>query len=183
MTRAAHSATAALAWVTVLLTVALTALDAYPPSDYGPGLYGGASAGLITRLTDVLSYFTIWSNIMVAVACTTLAAAPGRDAPWRRALRLSSLLMITVTAIVYATVLAPAVPLRGWHWVTNPLQHIAVPAVTLVVWAVWGPRGWVTWRALRGALLVPAAWVAWIMARGAVTGTYPYGFTNGDSHE
>jgi hypothetical protein len=125
-----------------------------------------------------LSYFTIWSNIAVGVAVTLLAMDPDKDTVARRVLRLSSLLMITVTAIVYQVVLAPGIDVEGWSLLTDPILHAVTPLVTVVVWAVWGPRGWITARLLPGALAVPLLWILWMLARGAVVDAYPYGFAN-----
>ena len=92
--------------------------------------------------------------------------------------RLSSLLMITVTAIVYQVLLAPTIDVEGWSLLTDPILHVVTPLVTVVVWAVWGPRGWISARLVPLALVVPLAWIAWMMLRGAVVDAYPYGFAN-----
>ena len=52
------------------------------------------------------------------------------------------------------------------------------PLVTVVVWAVWGPRGWISARLVPLALVVPLAWIVWMLLRGAVVDAYPYGFAN-----
>jgi hypothetical protein len=179
--RHAFTVNAAVAWLGVALTVLLSTLGWYRDVPVEPGLYGdtaAGAAGALSRLTDTLSYFTIWSNIAVAVAVTLLALDPSRDTTARRVLRLSSLLMITVTAIVYQVVLAPTIDVAGWALLTDPLLHAVTPLVTVVVWAVWGPRGWATARLVPWALVVPALWICWMLARGAVVDAYPYGFVN-----
>ncbi len=93
-------------------------------------------------------------------------------------LRLTGLLMITVTAIVYQVLLAPSVDVTGWSLLTDPVLHVVTPALTVLVWVVWGPRGWITLREVPLALVVPLAWIGWMLARGAVVHAYPYGFAN-----
>ena len=179
--RTAYLGNAVLVWAGVALTLLLSGLDAYDRSPPEPGLYGDTAVGLagsLARLTDTLSYFTIWSNIVVAVALTLLARDPRGDGYWRRVLRLDSVVMITITAIVYAVLLAPITEVTGWPRLTNPWQHIVVPAVTVLVWLWFGPRGWIGPRVVLGALLVPLAWIGWMLARGAVIGSYPYAFAN-----
>jgi hypothetical protein len=179
--RTAYSVNAALAWLGVGLTVLLSVLDLYDRSPAEPGLYGDTApgaAGALARLVDTLSYFTIWSNIVVAVAVTLLALDPRGDGYWRRVLRLDAVVMITITAIVYAVLLAPITEVTGWSRLTNPLLHIVVPAVTVVVWLWFGPRGWVSLKVVAGGLLIPLAWIGWMLARGAVIGSYPYEFAN-----
>ena len=179
--RHAFAVNAAVAWLGVVLTVLLSTLGWYRAVPVDPGLYGdtpGGAAGALSRLTDTLSYFTIWSNVAVGVAVTLLALDPARDTMLRRVLRLSSLLMITVTAIVYQVVLAPTIDVAGWSLLTDPLLHAVTPLVTVVVWAVWGPRGWATAWLVPWALVVPALWIGWMLARGAVFDAYRYGFVN-----
>lgn len=180
--RTAFAINAGLAWVGVVLVLALSALDQFTggPAPL-PNLYGhhpDGLAGVISRVADTLSYFTTWSNIVVAIALTLLARQPLADTPWRRVLRLDSLLMITVTAIVYAVILSPLDPRIGWSKVTNPWQHILVPAVTVLVWLIWGPRGWIAGRTVVRAMVIPLTWVGWMLVRGAVIGAYPYGFVD-----
>ena len=108
--RIAHAVTAFLAWAGVVMTVVISAFGAYERGFWEPHLYGihpDGAAGVVSRLGDTLSYFTMWSNIVVALSATLLALAPQTVTPARRALRLSGLLMITITAIVYALILAP----------------------------------------------------------------------------
>jgi hypothetical protein len=179
--RSAYLLNAVLAGAGVLLTVVLSMLDLYDRSAPEAGLYGDTvpgAAGALARLTDTLSYFTIWSNIVVAVALALLARAPRADGFWRRVLRLDAVVMITITAIVYALLLAPITEVTGWSRLTNPWQHIAVPAVTVLVWLWFGPRGWIDLRVIGGAMLIPLAWIGWMLLRGAVIGSYPYGFAN-----
>ena len=55
---------------------------------------------------------------------------------------------------------------------------MVTPVLTVVVWAVWGPRGWITRREVPLALVIPLAWIAWMLVRGAVVRAYPYDFAN-----
>lgn len=179
--RTAYVVNAVVAWLGVALTAFLSGMGWYDELPPEPGLYGGhpdGAAGSVARLTDTFSYFTIWSNVVVAVSVTLLAARPERDTVLRRVLRLDALLMITVTAIVYQVLLAPTAVVTGWSRLTDPILHVLTPIVTIAVWFVWGPRGWVDRRILPGALAVPLLWVAWMLARGAVIDAYPYDFVN-----
>jgi len=179
--RAAYAVVAALAWVGVGATLIITAFDGYAPPTYvEEGLFAGAAsgwAGAPKRLADCLSYFTELSNIVVALISTILARR-GRVGRWGRATHLCALMMITVTAIVYALLIGPYEVLSGYALVTNPLQHVVVPAAFVGVAGLAGPRGGITWGTLARALLIPAAWTAYTLARGAITHQYPYGFVN-----
>ncbi|MGL4744256.1 MAG: Pr6Pr family membrane protein [Dermatophilaceae bacterium] len=179
--RRAFAVTAAVAWLGVLLTTVLVAFDAYDRRTPLPGLYGlhpSGVAGLGTRMADHISYFTIWSNVVAAVGATLLAWQPERDSFWRRVIRLDGMLMVTVTALVYAVLLRPSAVVTGWSEVTDPILHIVAPAVTVLVWLVWGPRGRVSGRVVLASFIVPVGWIAWMLIRGAVVGAYPYDIVN-----
>jgi hypothetical protein len=178
--RAWFSINALVAWLGLGMQFVVSATGMYPTtqtvlSQLGPGNPGG-TAGALPRIIDFLSYFTIWSNIVVALVLTALAFDPRRDTPALRVFRLDALLMITITGIVYAVVLAPTAELTGWQVPANALLHIVTPLVTILVWLLAGPRGWIRWSTIAKALILPAIWVAYTLARGAVIGAYPYPF-------
>lgn len=176
-TRRAWTVVAVSAWTGLLATVLLSGLGWYAEAPLEPAVYGDTgdgALGVLQRVGDTLSYFTIWSNTVVAVAATLLAR--GADSPVVRVLLLDALLMITVTAIVYQVLLAPSVDVQGWSLLTDPLLHVVTPVLTLAAWAWAGPRGRLSTRLLPLSLVVPLLWVGWMLGRGAVIGSYPYGF-------
>jgi hypothetical protein len=179
--RVAFGVNAVVAWLGVALTVAISAAGWYTPQPPEAGLYGvhpDGAAGVVSRLSDTVSYFTIWSNVVVAVSVTLLARRSVPVTAWGRVLRLDALLMITITAIVYQALLAPSAVVVGWSRLTDPILHQVTPLLTVLVWLLVGPRGWVSWRVVLGSLVIPLAWIGWMLARGAVVGAYPYDFAN-----
>jgi hypothetical protein len=180
--RAWFTVNAVVAWLGLAIQFVLSASGMYPPtekviSQLGAGNPEGA-AGALPRIVDFFSYFTIWSNIVVALVLTVLAANPRRDTPALRVLRLDALIMIAITGIVYAVVLAPTATLRGWEVLANAFIHILTPVVTIVVWLVAGPRGWIGWSTIAKAMILPLVWLAYTLVRGAVIGAYPYPFVD-----
>jgi hypothetical protein len=171
---------ATVAWIGLVLQLVLSAGGFYPSTDTVPSQTGYANAlgaaGAFGRIVDYASYFTIWSNIVVAVVLTLLALQPGRDSPTLRVLRLDSLLMITITGLVYAVVLAPTATNVGWQIIGNFFVHQATPVLTIVVWLVVGPRGWIRWSTIAPAMILPLVWVAYTLVRGGVISGYPYPF-------
>ncbi|HEY0238082.1 MAG TPA: Pr6Pr family membrane protein [Friedmanniella sp.] len=135
-----------------------------------------AALGVGVRLARLVSYFTIQSNVIVLVASISLAVAPNRDGRIWRVLRLDSLLVIAVTGVVYNLLLARLVHLDGVALWTNAALHIVAPVLTLVVWAVVGPRPRITWAVVGWAFVWPVAWIVGTFVRGAITGWYPYPF-------
>ncbi len=170
-----------VAWLGIGLNMIFSIFDLYAKGEPEPTLYGGwpdGLAGAPGRVLDSLSYFTIWSNIVVGIAMTLLVTRPRQFTESRRALHLSALLMITVTGIVYQVLLAPTADVQGVGYITNTLEHIITPIATPIVWLIFGPRGWIDRKAVLGSFVIPLAWIGWMLLRGAVSGRYPYDFAD-----
>ena len=160
------------------LSFILTVLGTYPSTNTNPTSLGFADQGMVGRVLDFFTYFTIWSNILVVIVMTMLFVRPDRDSFWFRAVRLSALLMIVVTGIIYNAILAATAQLQGLEVVTNLFEHILTPIVTLLVWLIAGPRGWFSWRIILASLIIPIVWLVFALIRGAFIGAYPYGFVD-----
>ena len=173
---------AVVAWAGVVLQAWLTIGNVYAAggNKYGEIDYHNADGflGTLGHTFDFFTFFTTWANVLVAVTVTMLALDPHRDSRVFRVVRNSALLMISITAIVYAVILAPGAVHVGWQVPMNVLMHQLTPLVTLVVWAVIGPRCWISWLDVPLALVIPVVWVVWMLVRGAVIEAYPYGFIN-----
>ncbi|WP_432564643.1 Pr6Pr family membrane protein [Kineococcus sp. SYSU DK003] len=133
---------------------------------------GGAARGLL----QMVSFFTVQSNLLVLVAAVSLARDPSRDGAVWRVLRLSGLLGITVTGLVFGTVLAPLVQHEGIGWWTNAGFHYVAPTMALLGWLAFGPRPRVDGRTLAWTFAWPIAWIVYTFVRGAVVDWYPYPF-------
>jgi hypothetical protein len=135
---------------------------------------------LPTRLGRLLSYFTIQSNLLVAIAATQLALDPARNGRGWRVLRVAGVAGIAITGIVHFVLLRPLLDLTGADYVADKLLHMAVPVLAVVGWALFGPRPRVSRRDLGLALLWPFAWLAWTLVVGALRDWYPYPFLDPD---
>jgi hypothetical protein len=131
---------------------------------------------LPVRLGRFVSYFTIQSNLLVAIVTTQLARDPLRDGPAWRVVRLSAVVGIFVTGVVHFVLLRPLLDLDGADWVADKLLHMVVPVLAVVGWAVFGPRPGIEVREVRLALVWPLAWLAWTLVIGRLSGWYPYPF-------
>ena len=132
--------------------------------------------GPATRVYRFVAYFTIQSNLLVAIAAVTLARDPQRDGGAWRVLRLAGVVGIAVTGIVHFLLLRPLLDLNGWDYAADKLLHMAVPLLALLGWVAFGPRGRVTRRVIGFALLWPLSWLAWTLMVGGLSGWYPYPF-------
>jgi hypothetical protein len=141
------------------------------------------------RLWNVLSFFTVWSNILVTVVTYLLSRDPRRRGPVFSVFHLASLVMITVTGVVYAVILAPLWSPTGWQKVADQTLHYAVPLLAVAGYLLFGPRPSFTLRTLWLSLPIPLAWLAYTLVRsplitytqdGKTRHWYPYHFINLD---
>jgi hypothetical protein len=133
-------------------------------------------AGHRNPLGRHVSYFTIQSNLLVAIVTAQLAQDPLRDGPAWRVARLAAVAGIFVTGVIHFFLLRPLLDLDGTDWVADKLLHMVVPVLAVVGWALFGPRPRIEKRELRLTLIWPLAWLAWTLVIGGTTGWYPYPF-------
>ena len=129
------------------------------------------------RVTNELCYFTIESNIIVLAVCVALAWRPES---WRwvaGAPRLTALVSITVTGIVYYALLAGDQHFVGIAKVGDLLAHLVSPVLFVRTWLV-GSRRQFERRHLPQMLVFPLLWVALTLVRGAIIHVYPYDFVD-----
>ncbi len=142
-----------------------------------------AGVPLASRVVRVLSFFTVQSNLLSGVSAALLARTPDRDGREWRAVRLASLIGITVTGIVYATVLAKIHEPHGWmETFTNTVFHYIVPIMMVLGWLAFGPRPRIEARTVGLALLFPVAWIIYTLIHGASSSWYPYPFVDVTTH-
>jgi len=138
----------------------------------------GALPSIATRVVRYLSFFTVESNILVGATALTLALQPDRDGKVWRVLRLEALFGITVTGVVYTTLLRGVVDLHGASAVTNALVHYVSPLMAVIGWLLFGPRPRITENTLVVSLIWPALYVIYTLVHGASSHWYPYPFVN-----
>ncbi len=167
----------AVVWVGLVLQVILSAT-------HKGGSFGTASG----RVFNFFCFFTVQSNIVVAITTGVLAMSLDRRSTGFRTFRLVGVVAITVTGVVFYVALKNLQELTGWDAVADFILHTASPVLTLVGWLFVGPRGLVSGRIVRLALIPPACWLTFTLIRGTfvqdVNGRdyYPYPFLNVQDH-
>ena len=180
-TRRVYAIAAGITWFGLALGMVLTVFNVYPPVDVQPnslGVNADGVAGLFGRVVDSLSYFTNLSNVLVAVVLTMLARDPERGGRVWHAVRMDSLVMISITGLIYAIVLAPDAQVEGLDIIVNAIKHYIVPIMTVFLWLLVGPRRQLTFASIFTALIIPVAWAFYTLIRGEFISAYPYGFLN-----
>jgi hypothetical protein len=147
-----HAAIAVIATASLLLQVWIAIrVPAHPP-DHSVGLLRGTAVGW--RIGRVFSFFTIESNSLSAAASAILTRDPARDGAGWRVVRLDALFGITVTGLVYGTVLSRIHEPNGWQeTVTNAGFHYVVPIMMVLGWLLFGPRPRISAAVVLNALI------------------------------
>lgn len=139
-------------------------------------LKAGYFATPLSRTLNVLVFFTIESNVIVGATSLLLAMDPRRSSAIFDAARLTGVVSIAITGIVFHAVLAKLLDLESWAFVADKLTHTVVPVMGVLGWLMFGPRGRVSPRIVWLSLLYPVGWLAFTLVRGSIVGFYPYGF-------
>ena len=143
-------------------------------------------------LTNFFSYFTVESNILVMVAAALIAVRSDRGGTAFGILRLAGLVGITITGIIFATVLAGKADFEGLAWWYDKIFHYVIPAMAVIGFLFMRPRTRLATNAL-WFIAWPVAWLAYTLIRGGVahpgfavsntrTSDFPYDFLDYDRH-
>ena len=144
----------------------------------------------------VLTYFTIQSNILLAlVTIATARRAWTARRPLSPLVTGAALLYITITGLVYHLILAHASSpfamtggaLTGWQAVTNQVLHTVTPIAAVLDWLLLTAPGRLHLRMAATWLLYPATYLAVYLARGELIlpgtpGRYLYTFLDVEHH-
>ena len=145
------------------------------------GQFLTSHADSVASTINYLSYFTIFSNILVATTLTAAALAP-RSSLGRFLLRpttaTAGALYITVTGIVFYVILSRLYHLEGWTLIFDHLLHYVMPPAYVLFWLVFIPKGTLHLRNVPGFLVFPLAYAAWTLIHGPLSGFYPYPFVD-----
>ena len=158
---------AAVAWFALVLQYTLTITK--------PG------APFLEATVRYFSFFTILTNILVALALTFPWLAPQSRAGQffdRPSVRTAILAYIIIVAVIYHYLLAKLWNPQGWQLLADTIEHVVTPALYVIDWVLFVPKGTVKWKSAVVWLGYPLVYAAYSLIHGAVTGFYPYPFIN-----
>jgi hypothetical protein len=159
---------AALAWSALLLQLALTLR-----------LSAANGTSALDGLVQYFGYFTILSNLFVAVVASAGARGAAEDAPrglYGPAATGCATTAIVVVGLGYHVLLRELWDPQGLQWLADVLLHYAVPVAALAHWWAYPYRQQIDWRAPLAWCAYPVVYFAYALLRGAWLGRYPYPF-------
>ena len=163
--------------LTAVVAIGALVLQLVLVTQGGRVLDDASQPALPVRLGRLVSYFTIQSNLLVAITAAQLARDPilgragvaggpagggGRDLRHGcRPLRPAR---------------SPLLELDGADWAADKLLHMVVPLLATVGWILFGPRPRIEGREITWVSAWPIVWLVWTLVVGGVSGWYPYPF-------
>lgn len=167
-----------VAAVTALVVVAGLTFQLHATASTTTGVFDSKAE----RIANVFCFFTILSNILLGVTNAVLAVTPTRRSPVFSGLRLSGVLSMVVTGVVFHIALKGLHELTGAAAVANDILHTVTPILAVISWLVVGPRGVVSRHVMWLSIVYPVAWLIATLIRGAFVHYYPYPFLDVVTH-
>jgi hypothetical protein len=138
----------------------------------------------VARLGAVItffSFFTILTNLLVAVVFTAVAFRP--QMAWGEwlcspSVQAGTAVYIAIVGIVYQLLLRQLWNPQGAQWLADVLLHSIIPVGYVLYWLLFAPRAGLTWKHALAWLVYPGVYLVYILARGAVSHVYPYPFVD-----
>lgn len=138
-------------------------------------------AGLPYMLIQFFSYFTVLTNLLVAVYWSSLLAresSPVRRFMERPGVMTAVAVYITVVCVVYQIILRPIAELRGLQVFTTTLLHLVIPVLFVIYWFLYEEKAKLKLSRIPFWMIYPLAYLAYTLVRGHYVGVYPYPFVD-----
>lgn len=130
---------------------------------------------------NFFSFFTILTNVLVAVALTLPLVGVGtRAGRWAgsEGVRTGVTMYAVVVGLVYHFLLHATWSPQGWALVANILLHYVMPAAILLDWLLFTAKGRLRWIDAAKWLAFPLIYGGWTLAHGLAADWWPYWFVD-----
>ena len=127
---------------------------------------------VVTTLWILARFFTVLSNLALAVIMTWVAIGRGVSAFLLGGITLA----IILVGVVYMTLLRGLLELSGGALLADTLLHKVSPVAMAVWWLLFAPRARLKYRDPIWWAAYPLAYFVYALVRGHYEGKYPYPF-------
>jgi hypothetical protein len=162
---------AVVAWFALVLQFLLMVQQAAP----GTSLHA---------VINYFSFFTILSNLLVALSATLPLLAPGSAAGrfFLRPFTQSAIAVyIAIVGVTYSLLLRQLWNPQGAQKIADVLLHDVVPVLYVAFWIFLVPKFRLRWSDAVRWLAFPVVYMVYTLARGFVSHWYPYYFIDVDT--
>lgn len=132
-------------------------------------------------LKIMLSFFTVLSNILCAIALTVILLFKNSSVGQffeKSSTKAAITVYIVIVGIIYNLALRGLEVPSGWHSVANELLHVVNPLLVLVYWIFFANKSNLEYKNAFTWLLYPLLYIIMIIVRGIMINKYPYPFIN-----
>lgn len=131
--------------------------------------------------SNVISYFTILSNLLVALSLTFSTFLNGTKLGNFLAslsVKTAIALYIFVVFVVYNIVLRGIWKPTGWQLFLDNMLHVVIPISYILYWIFFIKKEKLSWKNGFFWLIFPLIYLTYSLIRGAIVNWYPYPFLN-----
>ena len=135
--------------------------------------------GVIDSLVFYFSFYTILTNILVALALTLpLLRARSRFAEFFSRPTVNTGIAASIAAVLlgYNLLLRHVWDSQGMQLVADELLHVVMPLLFLLYWWLAVPKNLLRWADVLRWTLYPLLYAVYALIHGALSGVYPYPF-------
>ena len=137
------------------------------------------AAPLPEIITRYFSYFTLDTNIIVALCCSFLLLSPasglGRFFS-RPSTQTAISIYILIVGIVYNVILRFLWAPQGLQKLVDELLHSVIPLLFVAYWFLFAARQPLQWKQVFPWLIYPFVYAVFVLIRGSFSGFFPYPF-------
>lgn len=139
------------------------------------------TASLNETIIRFFSFFTILTNILVALCFTFLLLKPASK--WgnffaQPATLTALTVYIAVVGIVYNVILRFLWKPEGTQFFVDELLHSVIPGLFILYWFLSVRKESLKWNNILPWLIYPSLYCIYVLFRGSISGFYPYPFIN-----
>jgi len=136
---------------------------------------------VLETIIRYFNFFTILTNLVVAIAVTVLLLNPNsRRGVWfAKSTTLTAITVyITIVGLVYNAILRFLWQPQGLQFVVDELLHTVIPALFILFWFLFVSKKELQYKQFLPWLIYPLVYIVYTALYGAITGYYPYPFVN-----
>ena len=141
----------------------------------------GEYSSIAETLFVYFGYFTVWANILIALAFTAPLLNPDKKLAnffMRPAVRAALATYIFMVSVVYHMLIVPYWNPQGFTWLTAAGLNTVMPILYIVDWLFFAEKRPIFYKHLPYWLIFPAVYGVTSIIRGLFTNVYPYPFLN-----
>ena len=141
----------------------------------------GEYSSIAETLFVYFGYFTVWANILIALAFTAPLLNLDRKLSnffMRPAVRAALASYILMVSVVYHMLIVPYWNPQGFTWLTATGLNTVMPILYIIDWLFFAEKRPIFYKHLPYWLIFPTVYGVTSIIRGLFTNVYPYPFLN-----